>query len=140
MSNPSYHAANTLPIHRPISPIHVAMDNASSSQINNSHPSRNITTTSSVNNQNPNAMDVKTSLNSSQSIITPSAIQTCNTTGKTRVRRHSEIFKDWYEMTLAQRLEATTDLPLVPLADYEWKIENELPCLNPWPPRQRRQT
>lgn len=41
-------------------------------------------------------------------------------------------------MTLAERLDATTDLPLEPFSDYEWKIENELVCLGPWPPRQQR--
>jgi hypothetical protein len=28
-------------------------------------------------------------------------------------------------LTLAQRLEASTDLPLAPFSDYEWKKENE---------------
>lgn len=136
MSTPSHHATTTLPIHRPIGPINAAMNDVSSSQMNNLNPSRNTTTTSSANNHNPNAMDVKPTSIASQSIINPSAIQTRITLEKTRIKRYSEIFKDWHKMTMAERLGATTDLHLAPFSDYEWKIENELPCLSPWSPRQ----
>jgi hypothetical protein len=39
-------------------------------------------------------------------------------------------------LTLAQRLEASTDLPLAPYSDYEWKMENEYESLTSWQPRR----
>jgi hypothetical protein len=41
-------------------------------------------------------------------------------------------------LTLAQRLEASTDLPLAPFSDYEWKKENEYVYLTSWQPADRR--
>jgi hypothetical protein len=41
-------------------------------------------------------------------------------------------------LTLAQRLEASTDLPLAPFSDYEWKKENEYVYLTSWQPPDRR--
>lgn len=162
MSTPNHRAATTLAIHRSISPITATLvDNLS--QVNNSHPLQSvsipssasnnnpiamdgkpistpsqITTTPSASKNNPNAIDVKSTLTPSQSTATPSAVHNCTTIENTRMRRYSDIFEDWHKMTLAERLEATTHLPLAPSSDYEWKIENESSSLNPWPPRPRR--
>lgn len=41
-------------------------------------------------------------------------------------------------LTLAQRLEASTDLPLAPYSDYKWKMENEYESLTSWQPPVRK--
>lgn len=40
-------------------------------------------------------------------------------------------------LTLAERLEASTDLPLAPFSEYEWKKENEYEYLTSWQPPER---
>lgn len=40
-------------------------------------------------------------------------------------------------LTLAQRLEASTDLPLAPFPEYEWKKENEHEYMMSWQPPDR---
>jgi hypothetical protein len=41
-------------------------------------------------------------------------------------------------LTLAQRLEASTNRPLAPYSDYEWKMENEYESLTSWQPPIRK--
>jgi hypothetical protein len=41
------------------------------------------------------------------------------------------------DLTLAQRLEASTDLPLASSSEYEWKVENEYVELGSWQPSAR---
>jgi hypothetical protein len=41
-------------------------------------------------------------------------------------------------LTLAERLEAATDLPLAAISEYEWKMENEYVGLTSWQPPHRR--
>lgn len=40
-------------------------------------------------------------------------------------------------LPLAQRLEASTDLPLAPFSEYEWKNENEYVNMTTWQPPER---
>jgi len=40
-------------------------------------------------------------------------------------------------LTLAQRLEASTDLPLAPFSEYEWKSENEYVSMTSWQPPEK---
>lgn len=39
-------------------------------------------------------------------------------------------------MTLAEKLEATTDLPLKGSEEYEWKVESEVVGMSTWPIRK----
>jgi hypothetical protein len=42
------------------------------------------------------------------------------------------------DLTLAERLEASTDFPLAPFSEYEWKVENDYVNLTSWQPPHRR--
>jgi hypothetical protein len=42
------------------------------------------------------------------------------------------------DLTLAERLEASTDLHFPPFPEYEWKVENEYVNLTSWQPPHRR--
>ncbi|KAH0365115.1 hypothetical protein KCU65_g6350, partial [Aureobasidium melanogenum] len=110
-------------------------------QNNNPHPS-----------QNNNHLPPQPTSNHSSSNNTPSQSSTSNnTSNRTRINTniknvppHIRILnppqepKDWFTMTLAERLEATTHLPLTEFEEYEWKIENEKACLEIWRTRQRK--
>ncbi|KAG9563560.1 hypothetical protein KCU71_g4779, partial [Aureobasidium melanogenum] len=146
MSTPNHNAATTLPIHGPIDIATAVNDIASPSQDNKLLPSENnssllsqpITTTSSANTNPSNLTTMQPTSLPSQGSITPSNPQNSTTMNKIKNKKRPGNIKDWDKMTLAQRLEATTDLPLAPFSDYEWRNENELSWSSPWPPRQQR--
>ncbi|KAH0348507.1 hypothetical protein KCU81_g3289, partial [Aureobasidium melanogenum] len=66
-----------------------------------------------------------------------------NTTNIKNVPPHIKILnpppepKDWNTMTLAERLEATTALPLQGFEEYEWRIQSEEAGMSTWPIRKR---
>ncbi|KAG9847918.1 hypothetical protein KCU98_g2222, partial [Aureobasidium melanogenum] len=146
MSTLNHNAATILPIHGSINTDAAVQGIASSSQANkllpcennNSFPSQPISIQSSTSPDTSNTTNAHPTSFPSHGNITPSIFQNSNIMNKTRNRKNSETIKDWDKMTLAQRLEATTDLSLALFTEYEWRIENELPCLRPWPPRQQR--
>ncbi|KAG9666899.1 hypothetical protein KCU99_g9382, partial [Aureobasidium melanogenum] len=163
MSTVNHNAATTLPIHDSTNTVTTVNDIASasqhnkllpsqnnnslSSQNNNSYPSQPTSTQSSANTNPSNPTTIQPTSLPSHISIAPSILQNSLTINKTRIknvpenvkiRNVPENIKDWDKTTLFERLEATTDLPLTRFSEYGWRIENEQPRLNPWPPRQQR--
>ncbi|KAH0256686.1 hypothetical protein KCU91_g16794, partial [Aureobasidium melanogenum] len=122
MSTPNHNAATTLPIHGPIDIAPAVNDIASPSQDNKLLPSENnsslpsqpITTTSSANTNPSNLTTIQSTSLPSQGSIIPSNLQNSTTMNKIKNKKRPGNIKDWDKMTLAERLEAKTDLPLKP--------------------------
>ncbi|KAH0019794.1 hypothetical protein KCU78_g6668, partial [Aureobasidium melanogenum] len=155
MSTPNYNAATIIAIHGSINTATAAKgiasrsqdnklfpseNNSSSSSQNNSYPAQSIINQSSADNNTSNPTNANPTFLPSHGSVTPSILQTSTAIDKPRNKKKHENIKDWDKMTLAERLEATTDLPLTPFSEYEWKVENELPYLSPWPARQQRKS
>lgn len=108
-----------------------ASSSSPSSSSQNNHTSKPTSTSTDPRHQNTKSMGNQlTSTNNKQ---TPQPHY--STPKKSNKRPYVDPRYD-PNLTLAQRLEASTDLPLAPYSDYEWKMENEYESLTSWQPRR----